>query len=287
MSAGPLAGVGALVTGGGGGLGSAAAAFMARDGAIVTIMGRTAETLVEACARITADLGGSAAVHTFTGDAQTPEDVDAALDAAAAHAGGLGIVVATVGGGVIAPLVTRTVEDLTEELQRNIVTAFLAIKHSVPYLVANGGGSIVCVSSDAAAMSWPLMVGYATAKAGLDAMVRTAADELGGLGIRVNSVRPGLTRTNSANSVRLFQNTDLIREFEREKPLGRTGVPDDVAGAIRYLAGPESSWVTGQNLGVSGGAELRKAPSLESIARNRLGDAAVDAAMAGRISPVD
>jgi NAD(P)-dependent dehydrogenase (short-subunit alcohol dehydrogenase family) len=278
-----LAGVGALVTGGGGGLGSAAARWLARDGAAVTIMGRTEATLVRARDEIAQQLGPSHGVNIFVGDALERHDVEAGLACAADHAGGLGIAVATVGGGVIGPLLARDEVELLDEIRRNVVGTFLVIKHSVPHLVENGGGAIVCVSSDAATMSWPFMVGYATAKAAVDAMVRTAADELGHLKVRVNAVRPGLTRTNSPNSKALFSNRELIEEFVREKPLGRTGEPDDIAAGIRFLAGPESAWVTGQSLAIEGGNELRKAPSLEGMARKRLGDEVVDGALAGRI----
>ena len=67
------------------------------------------------------------------------------------------------------------------------------------------------------------------------------------------------------------------------KPLGRTGVPDDIAAGVRYLAGPESSWVTGQSLGIEGGNELTRAPFLEALVRKRFGDAPIDAALSGRI----
>jgi NAD(P)-dependent dehydrogenase (short-subunit alcohol dehydrogenase family) len=132
-------------------------------------------------------------------------------------------------------------------------------------------------------MSWPFMASYCAGKAGLDALVRVAADELGALNIRVNAVRPGLTRTNSNNVSLLFTDPELIAAFVEQKPLGRTGTPEDVAAGVRYLAGPESAWVTGQSLAIEGGNELRRAPSLEKVARYRLGDDAVDAALAGRI----
>jgi NAD(P)-dependent dehydrogenase (short-subunit alcohol dehydrogenase family) len=101
----------------------------------------------------------------------------------------------------------------------------------------------------------------------------------------VNAVRPGLTRTNSNNVSLLFTDPELIQEFIDQKPLGRTGTPEDIAAGVRYLAGPESSWVTGQSLAIEGGNELRRAPSLEKVARHRLGDDAVDAALGGRLWP--
>ena len=86
----------------------------------------------------------------------------------------------------------------------------------------------------------------------------------------------------SANT-RLFDNEATLKQFTDEKPLGRTGVPDDIAAGVRYLAGPESSWVTGQSFAIEGGNELRKAPYLEGTVRLRYGDDVVDACLAGKL----
>jgi NAD(P)-dependent dehydrogenase (short-subunit alcohol dehydrogenase family) len=278
----PLAGQRALVTGGAGGLGSACARWLVRDGAAVTLMGRTQEKLERAAAAIREAVGPAAGVDYFVGDATRSGDVEAAVAQAGGSEGRLDITVPTVGGGSIAPLLLVDDGLLLEELRRNIVSAFLAIKFSIPPMAATGGGAIVCISSDAATMSWPHMAGYCAGKAGLDALVRVAADELGHLGIRVNAVRPGLTRTASNNVSLLFSDPEIIADFVREKPLGRTGTPDDVAAGVRFLAGPDASWITGQSLAIEGGNELRRAPSLEKVARFRCGDEAVDAALAGR-----
>jgi NAD(P)-dependent dehydrogenase (short-subunit alcohol dehydrogenase family) len=278
----PLAGMAALVTGGGGGIGSACARSLAKDGAAVTLMGRTKGALEATAGTLRAELGEDATVGWFAGDAMVAEDVQGAVDQASAP-GGLHICVATVGGGTIAPFLAVDEDGLLEDLRRNIVGAFLAIKYAVPVMVTTGGGAIVCISSDAATMSWPFMAGYCAGKAGLDAMVRVAADEFGHHAIRVNAVRPGLTKTASNNVSALFSDPEIIEEFKSQKPLGRTGTPEDIAAGVRFLAGPESAWITGQSLAIEGGNELRKAPSLEKIARIRLGDEAVDQAIAGRI----
>lgn len=279
-----LAGKSALVTGGAGGIASACAATLARDGAAVTLMGRTEEKLTEAANRINKTAPG-ASVRWFAGDATHAPDVESAVDCAVEAHGRLDICVATVGGGTIAPLLALSAEQFDNDLRRNVVSAFLAIKYCTPAMTAAGGGSIVCISSDTARMSWPLMASYCAAKAGLDNLVRVAADELGSLNIRVNAVRPGLTRTESGNVSTIFTDPELIDEFVRQKPLQRTGTPDDIAAGVRYLAGPESSWVTGQSLAIEGGNELRRAPSLEKVARQRLGDEVVEAALGGRIPP--
>jgi NAD(P)-dependent dehydrogenase (short-subunit alcohol dehydrogenase family) len=276
-----LAGSVALVTGGGGGLGRAAGRWLARGGAVLVLMGRTEATLEAAAAEIRAALPGAEVSHVV-GDARQAVDVAAAVDAAVRRHGGLDICVTTVGGGRNAPLLVFDEEMFHEDLDRNLVSAFLAIKYSAPAMAARGGGSIVCISSDAARLSWPFLASYCAAKAGLEALVRVAADELGHLGIRVNAVRPGLTRTARTEQGMLFRD-DVLPLFLEQKALHRTGVPDDVAAAIRYLAGPESSWVTGQSFAVDGGHELHRAANLEVVSRSVWGDRVVDEARAGRI----
>jgi NAD(P)-dependent dehydrogenase (short-subunit alcohol dehydrogenase family) len=278
----PLAGRCALITGGAGGLGKAAAAWLVRDGATVVLMGRTESSLAAAAEELRAEARGDARVAHIAGDATLAADVEKAVAAAVAAGGRLDICVATVGGGRNAPLLVFDAKMFLEDLERNLVSAFLAVKYSAAAMAGTGGGSIVCISSDAAKLSWPFLVSYCSAKAGLEAMVRVAADELGHLGIRVNAVRPGLTRTARTEAGLLFRD-DVLPLFLEQKPLRRTGVPDDIAAGIRYLAGPESSWVTGQSFAIDGGHELRRATNLELIARSVWGDEVVDEAHAGRI----
>ena len=139
-------------------------------------------------------------------------------------------------------------------------------------MTRGGGGSIICISSDAAKLPWPFLTITNTSKAGVEGLVRGSALELAPLKIRVNAIRPGLLRT-ATNEVWLFEkNAPVIDQFIAEMPLGRTGVPDDVGTGVRYLAGPESAWVTGQSIGIEGGDELTKAPYLESFMRKRFAD---------------
>ncbi|HEV8295976.1 MAG TPA: SDR family oxidoreductase [Acidimicrobiales bacterium] len=278
----PLEGQAALVTGGGGGIGGASAAWLARDGAAVTIMGRTEETLVNAQARIREFAGSDAIVHYFVGDALQAASLKSALQAATALTGRLGIAVSVVGGGTMKPLLMFEDDEVLEEMRRNIVSAFLVIRHAAPLMIQGGGGSIVCISSDAAKIPWPFLTTYNTSKSGLEGLVRGAALELGSKNVRVNAVRPGLVKTDTTVGG-LFANDAVIKQFIEEKPLGRTGVPDDIAAGVRYLAGPESAWVTGQSIGIEGGNELTKAPYLESLVRKRFGDKAIDDALAGRV----
>jgi NAD(P)-dependent dehydrogenase (short-subunit alcohol dehydrogenase family) len=278
----PLAGQAALVTGGGGGIGGASAAWLARDGAAVVIMGRTEATLVESEAKIRAFAGDDAVVEHVVGDALDEAVIARAMATAAGVADRLGIAVSVIGGGTMKPLVMFDGPEVLEELNRNIVSAFLVIRHATPHMAKQGGGSIVCISSDAATIPWPFLTIYNTSKSGVEGLVRGAALELAPLNIRVNAVRPGLVKTDATKDG-LFKNEPVIAQFLEQKPLGRTGVPDDIAAGVRFLAGPESSWVTGQSIGIEGGAELARAPYLESLVRSRFGDDAIDAALAGTI----
>jgi len=276
-----LDGQSALITGGGGGLGRAAAIALARDGAAVMIMGRNEDTLRRAKQLIREEAGDQAVVEYFAGDGLDAEQVAAAVSATTALEGRFAMAVAVVGGGAgMKPLLMSEADEFASVLNRNVVSAFLLIKHATPPMVSGGGGAIVCVSSTAAHLPWPLLASYAVGKAGVEALVKTAAAELGPLGVRVNAVRPGLTE--SGGNPRMFQ-PGTVERFIAEKPLGRTGVPADIAGGIRYLVGPESSWVTGQSLAIDGGHELTKAPDLLDVARELYGDGPVEAALRGRI----
>lgn len=276
-----LAGQAAFITGGGGGIGSGSAAWLARDGAAVVIMGRTESTLIDATKRVEQEAGGNATVGYVVGDALAAVDVQRGLDAAASL-GNLTMALSVVGGGTMKPLLMFEPVELLQDLNRNIVSAFLVLKHATPLMAKAGGGSIVLISSDAAKIPWPFLATYNASKGGVEGLVRGAALELARHNIRVNAVRPGLVRTETTKDG-LFANDAVIQQFLAEKPLGRTGVPDDIAAGVRYLLGPESSWVTGQSLGIEGGNELTRAPVLESLVRKRFGDDAVDAALAGEI----
>jgi NAD(P)-dependent dehydrogenase (short-subunit alcohol dehydrogenase family) len=278
----PLAGQAALITGGGGGIGGASAAWLARDGAAVVIMGRTESTLAATREQILEFAGDGARAEYFVGDALDESAVRDAMAHAAGIADRLGIAVSVIGGGTMQPLLMFDGPDVMADLERNIVSAFLVIRNATPLMAKAGGGSIVCISSDAATIPWPFLAIYNTSKAAVEGLVRGAALELAPLGIRVNAVRPGLVRTDTTKDG-LFANEAVMAQFLEQKPLGRTGVPDDIAAGVRYLAGPESSWVTGQSLGIEGGNELTRAPYLESLVRSRFGDAAIDAALSGSI----
>lgn len=273
-----LEGQSALITGGSGGIGSACAKALLVDGASVTIMGRREEALEETRRRLLSYVQEGALLSISVGDALKKDDVKRALRVAHNVTGQLNMCIATVGGGDIRPLLLHDEETFLQELNYNIVSAFLLLRHATP-LMAEHGGSVVCISSDAAKLAFPWLPAYTTAKSGLEGLVRAAAEELSRFKIRVNAVRPGLTRTDATES--LFNNPEMYQRFAEEKPLGRLGEPEDIAAGVRYLVGPESSWVTGQSLAIEGGNELRKAPDMSLMVEQIYGKELFEKVMAG------
>jgi NAD(P)-dependent dehydrogenase (short-subunit alcohol dehydrogenase family) len=144
-----LDGASALVTGGAGGIGSASALLLARDGATVTVMGRTTETLARTVARIEEAVPG-AIVRAFVGDATRESDVAAAIGDVVATTGRLDVCVSTVGRSTIAPLLALDEDRLVGDWRHNFLSAFLVIRHGAAPMADAGGGSVVCVSSVAA-----------------------------------------------------------------------------------------------------------------------------------------
>jgi NAD(P)-dependent dehydrogenase (short-subunit alcohol dehydrogenase family) len=274
-----LAGKSAIVTGGSGGIGSACAGLLLRDGAAVLIMGRRLDALEKTRAELL-EAAPDGTVEIYAGDACEEKDVRAALDKAFAMRGRLDILVPTVGGGGFKPLLMLDVDELRRQLDLNIISAFLIVRYGAPMM---NGGAIVCMSSNAATMPFAYLPAYHTAKGGLENFVRAAAEELGSAGIRVNAVRPGLTRSDATGP--MFANPEILSRFVAEYPLGRAGEPDDIAQAVRYLAGPESSWVTGQSIAVDGGQEVRKNPDLSDMIALMYGQETLDTIRRGK-SPV-
>ena len=278
-----LAGKTVFVTGGSGGIGGGCAEALVRDGAAALLMGRRLDALERTRDGILERVpGANVALHA--GDALQKDEVVAGLEAAFALQGRLDIVIPTVGGGGIRPLLMHDPETFQTDLNLNVMSAFLAIRYAAPLMARSGGGSIVCISSDAAKLPFPWLSAYSTAKNGLEGFVRSAAEELSRHKIRVNAVRPGMTRTEATGA--LFADPEIYRRFAEEKPLGRLGEPEDIAAGVRYLAGPESSWVTGQSFAIEGGNELRKAPDLGPMVEQIYGKEAFDAVLEGR-APFD
>lgn len=248
-----LAGQHAFITGGGSGIGLACARAFLADGARVTLMGRSGARLDEALETL-APLGEA---HGFAGDVGQETDVQRAV-AEANERAPLTIAVANAGTGAIAPLSGTTDAEWQRVLQTNLTGTFYTFKHAGDVMARAGNGALCAISSIAAVRTHRFMHAYVVSKAGVDMLVRNTADELAAAGVRVNSVCPGLVDTQIAAG--LFATEAVYESYIDNIPLGRTGVPDDIAAAVRFLCGPESSWITGTVLSVDGGHHLRKGP---------------------------
>jgi NAD(P)-dependent dehydrogenase (short-subunit alcohol dehydrogenase family) len=226
----------ALVTGSGGGIGSATARLLAEAGA--TVFG--------------IDLPGHPppeGVHELPCDVGDRDAVRAAVERAAGHAGRLDVLVHAAGITRDGVLWRMTDDDWSDVLRINLDAAFWLVRAAAPVLRSTGSGSIVLVTSINGERGKFGQGNYAAAKAGLIGFGRTAARELGRSGIRVNLVAPGFIET--AMTAPLPE--EIKQKAIEETALARPGRPEDVAAAILFLASDMSRHVTGQVLRVDGG----------------------------------
>lgn len=262
---GVLDGYGALVTGGGSGIGEGCAAALARDGASVTICGRTPEKLEAAAERLRAVAAPGAAIQSIAADVTDEDEVRAAVAKAAQPTGRLHGVVASAGGSLhMGPLVLADADAVRATLDLNVIGTFLTLKHAASLLADSGVGSFVGVSSHAGLATFRFLGAYGAAKAGLDMIVRVAADELGPARVRVNSVRPGIIANELMAPI--TAGGPVLDSYLENIPLHRVGTVDDVGALVRFLIGPESSWITGQCISVDGGQSLRKGADFAAFA---------------------
>ena len=251
-----IAGKTALVTGGGSGIGFASAARLASDGAHVTICGRTEEKLAKAVAAIEPEVGDGGSIRSIVADVTVEDQVAAAVAFAREPGAGLDILFANAGGSLhLAPFEFSDMAGVRATVEVNLVGTMICIKQAVPAMRDAGGGSIIGMSSGAGHFPHRSLWAYGAAKAGIEEACRYAAEELGGTGIRVNVVQPGIV--DDELMAPITGGGKLLDDYLANMPLGRVGTVDDIAALVRFLAGPESSWITGACIPIDGGHHLR------------------------------
>jgi len=253
---GQLEGESALVTGGGSGIGRAVCELFAAEGARVAVVDRDGES-----ARAVAAAVEGVAYEVDVRDAAA---TTAATDDAAERFGQLTILVANAGSSGLS-LLHQTEPRVFERLvQVNLLGAFHAMRAAIPHMLAAGRGAIVTNASGSATRPTYGELAYSSAKAGVVALTRGAAQEYGPT-IRANCVSPGIIRTPMSEP--LFALDGALDPAREATPLARFGTPDDVADVILFLASGRARYITGQDIVVDGGLGLAQ-PGITTTLKN-------------------
>ena len=254
--------VGAGSIGPGWGNGKATAVTFAREGAQVFCIDRNAAA-AEQTVGIIASEGGKA--MPFTADVSRASDVEAMVDACLQAYGRIDVLDNNVGIAETGSVVEVAEADWDRVFAVNLKSAYLSMKHVIPVMQKQGGGSIINISSIASIRHLGISyVTYGTSKAAMNQMTRTTAVEFASDHVRVNCILPGLMKTpmveHSAGLVASYSAGDveaMWRARDKQVPMGHMGDAWDVANAALFLASDESKYVTGIELVVDGGLTLK------------------------------
>ena len=249
----------AVITGAGRGIGRAAARLLAAEGARVGIIDYRGDSAVASARDLSAEFGirslGVAA------DIASHDDVVRARDALAADLGPADILINCAAIAEEKLFLDSTPDDWQRIVSVCLFGAMNCLHAFLPAMVARGSGRIVCLASDAARIGQGRIASYAAAKAGVIALCKSVAQEVGANGVTINVVSPGTTNTELRHEVQAKIAADLgperyerrVKNVLKRYPLGRIGEPDDIAAAILFLASDRSAWTTGQVFSVNGG----------------------------------
>jgi len=244
-----LSGKVAVVTGASKGIGAGIAKRLAQEGASVVVNYSSsragADKVVD---EITKGGGKAVALHA---DVSKKGDVDRLFSETKKAYGRVDILVNNAGIYEFSPLGDITEDHFHKQFNLNVLGLILASQAAAKYFDSTGG-NIINVSSVVSTLAFPNASVYSATKGAVDAITRVLGAELGPLKIRVNAVRPGMVETEGTHSAGIAE-SDMRKQVESMTPLGRIGQPQDIAGAVAFLAGPESTWVTGETLLISGG----------------------------------
>ena len=238
----------ALVTGGSSGIGLATAKRLVDEGAHVVITGRRENELKEAATLIKKN------VTTVVGDVSRLEDLDRLYAVVKEKHGHIDILFANAGAGTIAPLAVATEAHFDQTFDVNVKGMFFTVQKALPLF--KDGGSIILNSSVSNVLGLPGFTAYAASKAAVRNFARGWALELKDRKIRVNCMSPGAIDTPAlatTTGLTAEQAEQAVAQFTTQIPMGRRGMPEEIAAAVVFLASDESSYITGIDLPVDGG----------------------------------
>lgn len=237
-----------LITGSSRGIGAACARRFARDGWRVAVHYHRSEKEARALAEEL--LGSGAEAVVVRGDLSDPEQAARAVDRAREALGHLDALVCSAGEALPVQLLTDTTDDQWRRVMGiDLDGVFHTLRAAIPGMVSRKRGAIVTISSMWGVTGGSCEAPYSAAKAGVIGLTKALAKELGPSGIRVNCVAPGAIETDMT----AFLTREDRAALAEETPLGRMGAPEEVAEAVRFLAGEEARFITGQVLRVDGG----------------------------------
>ncbi len=245
---GQVDGKAAIITGGASGIGAACARTLAREGAqvLVTDLDPSGEA-------IASEIGGFFIRHDVTDEEGWP----AVIRTAEERFGGLHVMVANAGIGVMATVVEMSLADWRRQMAVNVDGVFLSVKHAIPAMIRAGGGSIIIMSSVAGLRGSAGLAGYSATKGAVRLFAKSVALECAQAGnrVRVNSVHPGVIDTPIWDKLPAGGNAkvDPNAIAAEQVPIGEAGQPEDIANGVLYLASDAARHVTGSELVIDGG----------------------------------
>lgn len=253
-----------LVTGGGTGIGKGVAAELARSGANVMIVGRTADRLAAAAAELKGLCPKGGDVVAEPADITDEDQVARLVEKVTGWNGRLHGVVHCAGGSeTIGPITQMDSEAWKRTVNLNVNGTMYVLKYAAREMVRAGGGSFVGISSIAASNVHRWFGAYGVSKSALDHLMMLAADELGPSWVRVNGIRPGLIRTDLVEVI--INSPEVSEDYRRCTPLPRVGEVTDVANLALFLLSDAAAWITGQVINVDGGHGLRRGPDMSAM----------------------
>ena len=241
----------ALVTGAAKGIGRAIAIALARDGFCVAVHYRASQAAAEATVAAIRQAGGAA--EAFCADLADPQQADALVKAVEQKLGPVHTLVSNAGLLRSQLIAFTTLAEWREVMAANLDAAFLLTKAVARPMARQKAGRIIYISSDAGLLGDLMRAAYSASKAGLFGLAKTAARELAASTVTVNAVAPGIITTDMTADIPETRRARQLASI----PLGRFGAPEEVAGAVRFLASDAAGWITGQTLCVDGGLCMR------------------------------